>query len=386
MAVELVALGVECRLLGFNDQAVESETTEDPNQSIHIVRLPARMPLGKRAARAASLLADWQPDWVSLQFVSYAFHQKGLPITGLYWLPRLVRSQKLHIMLHELWVGLGVTRSPKNTILGTLQRWVLMMLLGRLRPFIMHTSNHYYRATLARYGIKAEVLPLFSNVPVSTESADLWLADAVIRNGGPDISRRGRFWLLGLFGSIPARWPSDHFFGRLSGLARASGRHAVVISAGAAGPHSSSLLAASGAKHPDIDFVAIGPRSTREISQFLNSMDFGITPHPVYLLGKSGSVAAMLEHGVPLIATWGDIVPAASVVNSEFESLIWRDDDILAERLRTRVGRHRRPDWSSVVAKMLLASLSRNEQAPMIVSSRDLEPSHASAAGVSEHE
>jgi hypothetical protein len=379
IAGELVALGAECLMLGFNDHAVEGEVTESPHPSVQLVRLPARMSLRKRAARAESLLARWEPDWVSLQFVSYAFNRKGLPVTELYWLPRLLHGRKLHIMLHELWVGLGVMRSPKNIVLGTLQRWVLMLLLTRLRPLVLHTSNDYYRAILARYGREASVLPLFSNIPVSAELADHWLADAVIRNGGPDIARRDRFWLLGIFGSIPAGWPSDHFFGRLSSLARACDRRAVVISAGAAGPASASMLEGWRVKHPDLEFVAIGPRPAPEISQFLNSIDFGITPHPIYLLGKSGSVAAMLEHGVPLIATWGDIAPAAASVSSEFEPLIWRDDDALADRLRSTARRHRRPDWSSLVAKTLLSSLSPNMQNNDFA--RGYEPSLASTAG-----
>jgi hypothetical protein len=375
IASELAALGAECFVIGFNDHGVERETTESSQSSVRLIRLPARMPLRKRATRAASLLADWAPDWVSLQFVSYAFNRKGLPLSELYWLPRLLRGRKLHVMLHELWVGLGVMRSPKNIIVGTLQRWVLMMLLDRLRPVVLHTSNNYYRAELARYGVEATVLTLFSNIPVTAESADEWLADAVICNDGPDIARRDRIWLLGLFGSIPAGWPSEHLFGRLGALARASDRHAVVISAGEAGSASCSLLAAWRAKHPNIDFAAIGPRSALEISQFLNSIDFGITPHPIYLLGKSGSAAAILEHGVPLIATWGEIAPAVPSVSPEFESLIWRDDETLAERLRSTVRHHRRPDWSSQVAKMLLSSFYPDKQSQMAISPRCFEPS-----------
>jgi hypothetical protein len=375
IAAELGALGVECLVLGFNDHAVEIETTETPDRLIWFVRLPARLPLSKRVARAASLLEDWAPDWVSLQFVSYAFNQKGLPLMELHWLTRLLRGRKLHVMLHELWVGLGAMRSSKNAILGTLQRWVLLVLLDRLRPSVLHTSNHYYQATLVHHGLKAAVLPLLGNIPVTEESADDWLADAVMRHGGPDVTRRNRFWLLGLFGSIPAGWPADNFLARLSILARGSNRRAVVISAGEAGPAWAPTFSAWRIGHPDIDFVTIGPRSALEISRFLNSIDVGITPHPVYLLGKSGSVAAMLEHGLPVIATWGDIAPALPVVSSEFESLIWRDDEKLAECLRNGVLRHRRPDWGAVVAKMLLSSLSAAAQPRTMISPRRLEQS-----------
>jgi hypothetical protein len=87
----------------------------------------------------------------------------------------------------------------------------------------------------------------------------------------------------------------------------------------------------------------------------------------------------MLEHGVPLIATWGDIAPAAASVSPEFEPLIWRDDDRLADRLRSTVRRHRRPDWSSLVATTLLSSLSPNTQNTDLL--RGFEPCLASSAG-----
>jgi len=371
LASEMVTLGVDSLVLGFNDHAAAKETNEAPHPSIRVVRLPAKTALSKRAARAASLLTDWEPEWISLQFVSYAFNRMGLPIAELYWLPRLLRGRRLHVMLHELWVGLGVMKSPKNAILGSLQKWVLMLLLNRLRPTVLHTSNDYYRMTLRSHGVDAMMLPLFSNIPVTTESAESWLADAVRNIGGPDISRhREGFWLLGLFGSIPAGWPSDRLLARLSAVARASGRRAVVISAGETGSALPSLLQAWRTKHPDIDFVAIGPRSVLEISQFLNSIDFGITPHPIYLLGKSGSVAAMLEHGVPIIVTWGNIAPELSAVSSEFEPLIWPDDEKLSERLRGMVRRHHRPDWSSVVAQRLISSLSASDPARRMSSPR----------------
>ena len=360
LAGELATRGTNCLLLGFYDHAVGSETPEAPHPSIQIVRLSAQMPLSKRAARTASLLADWKPDWVSLQFVSYAFNQKGLPFAELFWLPLLLRHRKLHIMLHELWVGLGVMKSLKNKILGGIQRWMLLTLLHRLRAIVLHTSNQYYCTVLRRNGVEASTLPLFGNIPVFTDSARHWLADAVMCGGGPDISRdRDQLWLLGIFGSIPPDWPSDHFFGRLSGLARAAGRHAVIISAGVTGADATSRIEAWRVGYRDIDFVAIGPRSALELSQFFNSIDFGITPHPIYLLGKSGTVAAMLEHGLPLIATWGDIAPELPAISPPSEPLIWRDDGTLSERLQTAHMRHRRPDWCATVAQMFLSSLSK---------------------------
>jgi hypothetical protein len=360
LAGELASLGHECVLVAYNDHHVLSETTEVLRPTIRIVRLPESASMRERAAQLSAVLHEWRPDWVSLQFVSYAFNRKGIPLEELVMFPRLFRALKVHVMLHELWVGLGVTASPRNSILGTLQSWVVTLLLRRLRPAVIHTSNHYYRQILARHGVDAETLPLFGNIGVTSASAGHWLAKALILNGGPDVSLlRSGFWLFALFGDIPAGWSPQHLFERLSAIARAAGRRAIVASVGVAGSAATTLFAESRAVHPDMDFVTIGPRSAGEISQFFNSSDFGITPHPLYLLGKSGSAAAMLEHGLPLIATWGDIAPELPAINPPFESLIWRDDGTLSERLQTAYTRHRRPDWCATVTEMFLSSLSK---------------------------
>jgi hypothetical protein len=52
--------------------------------------------------------------------------------------------------------------------------------------------------------------------------------------------------------------------------------------------------------------VKLGPRSLAEISQFLNTVDFGIATSPLGLIGKSGTAAAMLEHDLPVIVNRED--------------------------------------------------------------------------------
>jgi hypothetical protein len=49
--------------------------------------------------------------------------------------------------------------------------------------------------------------------------------------------------------------------------------------------------------------VEIGELQEARVSNCLSEMDFGISTTPLSLLGKSGSVAAMWEHGLPVIVT-----------------------------------------------------------------------------------
>ena len=49
--------------------------------------------------------------------------------------------------------------------------------------------------------------------------------------------------------------------------------------------------------------LQLGPQSDEDISQCLLTADFSVSPGPPELLTKSGTAAAMIEHGLPIIAT-----------------------------------------------------------------------------------
>src|ERR1700760_4408812 len=52
---------------------------------------------------------------------------------------------------------------------------------------------------------------------------------------------------------------------------------------------------------PEIEFCRLGERSLDEISRFFYDLDFGVSTAPLALIGKSSCVAAMVDHGLPVI-------------------------------------------------------------------------------------
>ena len=54
------------------------------------------------------------------------------------------------------------------------------------------------------------------------------------------------------------------------------------------------------------DIVLAGARPSVEISKILQTLDIGIATTPRQVIQKSGSVAAMLEHGLPVLVTRDD--------------------------------------------------------------------------------
>ena len=65
----------------------------------------------------------------------------------------------------------------------------------------------------------------------------------------------------------------------------------------AAGPH--AILGSASSRWASIRSSASPP--------YLQALDFGLTSYPYALIGKSSSVIAMLEHGLPVIVDWGDL-------------------------------------------------------------------------------
>ena len=356
-------LEVECAVMALNDRMVDHDiVVTTPNASLRYIRIPSSLPSTERYARAAEFLSKWQPDWVSLQFVAYGFEDRGLPFRDARALPLLLRGQRVHFMAHELWLGLLAESSAKERLVGALQRFVVLRLVRRLEPLIIQTSNAYLRDVLAGARLQATLLPLFGNIPVDVAADRTWLSRALLAAGGPDTTiDRDAFWIFGIFGSIPAHWPVEHLLDRLREIARKATRRVLIVSAGQAGAAASSLFERWRKQFPGIEFHILGPKSQSEISAFLQCIDFGLSPYPECLLGKSGAAAAMFEHGVPVIVNWGDSPSAIPAADPEFEALAWRDDGDLEAKLNRPLPRHLRRERSLDIARSLLNSLERHQ-------------------------
>ena len=72
LAAELDRQGHPCLAIGLADTETVLEEGGTP-----VVRLAADRPWPERLLQARAALAGFAPDWVSLQFVAYAWHPRG---------------------------------------------------------------------------------------------------------------------------------------------------------------------------------------------------------------------------------------------------------------------------------------------------------------------
>jgi len=284
LADECRRLGHETFLMSLNDSWIHKSSRE--NRSL---RLPSAMPWPSRIKTGRAFLAESHPDLISLQYVPYSFHPAGLAFA----LPKIVQTiigrVPAHLMLHEVWIGSQIGAAFKEKVFGFCQRRIVKSLVTGMACRVIHTSNTVYARLLSRHGIHAKIIPLFGSVPV--------MPNAVVASRDDNALR------LGLFGSIHPEWEPQELFPQLQSF----GKPIQVYHIGRIGPGEAVWNEVVERYDAEIRFQRFGEQSFENISQFLLSLDFGVATTPLSLIGKSSTVAAMLDHGLPVIVSRNEV-------------------------------------------------------------------------------
>lgn len=281
----LIRLGHNAQILSICDLYLDSfskEYQQVEDTEVQVYRIPSSATLSQRFICTQDVLNNFQPDWISLQFVPYSFHPKGLP----FWLPKFLKKlegrHQWQIMFHELWIGIERQATFKNKCVGLFQKAIIGKLKKNIAPKIVHTQAKIYQYYLSKIGIKSIYLPLFGNVAVT----------GIKKNNSNQI-------VFVVFATIHNNAPFENFIVDLDKKLKHSnesikfvfiGRHGYLL------PSWTSILE----KHK-IEFEIYGSASEDEISQVLTNADYGISSTPYKISDKSGVVAAMREHQLPII-------------------------------------------------------------------------------------
>jgi hypothetical protein len=311
-----------------------------------------RASLVERVSRA-------QADWVSFQFVPYAYAHRGW--VGRHTLPWKSLRGRLgtHVMFHETWIGANQGAPLRDRVMGALQRFGIRRLMRELHPDRVHCSNRLYSAMLLRVGISNRILPLFGNIPVGMPSSDPY--DDVLAELTPVLPRSG--WVVAaLFGSI---YPSVHLLSALRWLqdhCLRQDQRLMVVSLGHC-PTAERTFAALASQLPDEGkptFLVKGRLEAPALSSWIRWADLGLATTPFNIIEKSGSAVAFAEHGVPVIVMdAGADVRGVALRRQDLSPEFWLFGD---KRLESRNGlpsrREPQPRLGQV-AKQFLADLAK---------------------------
>jgi hypothetical protein len=322
------------------------------------------MPWPNRITKAAAFRSQFHPDWISLQFVPYGFNDKGLVWNLWNHLSRVIGDCRLHIMFHELWIGEGACASFKEKVVGVLQRRFILLMTRKLRPSVVSTRNGAYIAMIERHNIAASRLPLFGHIPIVERPEHDWLFGRCY-DSGLDVTpaNRSEFWIFGIFAALHPTWPPEPLFSRLNDAAARHGKRVILSSIGRLGGGERLWESLAHDYGRRFTFVTLGEQPVQRVSEYLQWIDFGLATSPWALIEKSSSVAAMVEHGLPVIVNRDDVrFDGCDMHPPARNSQLFKIGADLTEKLpRLRRGQHR--SVLPQVAEQFLTHLRKSEEA-----------------------
>ena len=286
LAGALRSIGVESEIIAIMDRdatGILKESQFTRGQEIFVTRLSKFLSFSKRKKEYQKLVADFNPDFISLQYVPYAFSQKGVPFNLISFLRLKDIRVKWHFMFHESYIG-GVLNF-KNKIIQKIQIFTLRSLVEKINPSVIHTSTSLYQAYLNDIGIKSDLLGLFGNIPIAYHNAKLNSSQVF----------RGVY-----FGAAPQVDVFEVFVNGFKEYILKSQEKIELVLCGKSGAKGKAF--ANFLRHhiplSQFHIIEKGNMSSEDLSVLFLNSDFAVAREPPHLLGKSGSAIAMLEHGL----------------------------------------------------------------------------------------
>jgi hypothetical protein len=285
---ELNRMGHHAVAIAFNDKFVSescSETQFDIDTPVEVLRLKKSLGHHQKFKALNKLVYEFKPDLISVQYVLYAFNDKGLPFQFALDLRNVSQNTPMEIMFHELWLGMEKKPILKDRLYGIFQKWIIKRMIKRLHPKVMHTHSRSYQMLLKHHQVSTQFLPIISNIPIHNEhlSAN---------------NDQSKLTLL-LFGYISAGAPISEFISEIFAWSQKHNKTLEFLFAGRNGEALKEWLTVLDSFR--IPYKVIGVLDITELSDLMNTVDIGIATTPFLLYEKSGSIAAMLKHGLPVL-------------------------------------------------------------------------------------
>ncbi|MCC5834123.1 MAG: hypothetical protein JJU20_05265 [Opitutales bacterium] len=259
------------------------------------------VPRPDNVAEFKALLKEAPVDWLSLQWVPFGFHPKGLP----QWLPGWIEEvgefpPRRHWMFHELWLGLSEEDRFRYRWWGFKQRRLTQRLLRSWQPRCVHTQAGFYQKVLNFYDIEARRLALFGNVPI--------IAGAVSPVDAYRPYPEDEWVRIVHFGRVHPELDLEALAEDLRARLQLLDKKGIVFFSGRTLRKSGWLDACNERFGPELIFRETGAMERDELSRLFRQAHWGLSSTPWQLTDKSGSVAALVEHGLPVLVWRNDFV------------------------------------------------------------------------------
>jgi hypothetical protein len=323
LGAELVRQGNEVLAIAIMDKFSTEELQEEQpaeNTLLSVIRIPRSYTQDLVLNRLSEEVTNFRPDWISLQFVPFSFHPKGLPLWMINKLKTCLHGYPLHIMFHELWVGINGHEKLKMKMLGMIQKLIIKTLIRKLKPACITTTIPIYKKFL---GIETvQLLPLIGNIPLVPNKGLLRAVDQQLQ-----------VVHFGTFTAALAEFTAQLEF--LIKGATAFKKNILFLAIGNGGTFAPQALSVVKNLLGTDAIKELGRLSAEEISLLFQQADIGISRANFLMAGKSGTTVAMLEHGLPVVLRGHEedvkIIPGAT----RDELLLFCDSQVEAILMKT---------------------------------------------------
>ncbi|WP_162343326.1 glycosyltransferase family protein [Cyclobacterium salsum] len=259
---------------------------------INTYRLSSNLSWRVRQNIVIQLVDQLDPDIISLQFVPFSFHMKGLPYFLPSWLYGISKKpRKWHVMFHELWIADSKVHSLKEWFIRESQKFVITKLIKKLKFDLIDTSNYTYHNMLRKAGYESSIVPIFSNLPKGIRCVNYRINE--------DLEGK----IVGVFfGKIVRSKGIINKINALSGLIKEQlNKELFILHIGGSNSSKTAVILNSLSNKLNIKTKSLGFLNADEAADILASADFGLSDYPVELIQKSGSIASMLYNELPVI-------------------------------------------------------------------------------------
>ncbi len=292
LAAQLIIEGHVVQAIALHDKYLENEKKyiEYVNGvKLPILRLSSNLSWSARLATVRRIIKLYSPDWVSLQYVPYAYQRNGIPFRLATFLKKINNRGKWHVMIHEPY--LAKQKSLKNKLISLLQNISLRLIIKSITPALVHTSIKEYQRLLSEISIKSSLLGLFGNIPIARDSL----------RPNKQLFEKKKFTGI-YFGAAPALKYHTIFAQKLRAFCQTHKGEVGIIFCGRSGRHGQQFTEAieRACGEFNCDVVSVGELEPHVLSKLFLESNFGISRVPPIFAGKSGSAISMLEHALPL--------------------------------------------------------------------------------------
>ena len=338
LAGELIRQGHHATIIAYNDRHIVSEINseqEDEGTTISVLRLPSILKAKEKVPLARDYVQRFQPDWISLQFVIYSFHPKGLPFFLSKQLRQIGQGYQWHIMFHELWIGEYQDDQIKDKLIGFIQQKIIESVYN-LGKIINVTGELNQKLLLFRTGSNSLILPICSNINVQSKISIPESLTETIRDKNWYINRPDYFIIVNFGNYYYSSWDIKNVIPRLEHMAKSNHKKLVLLSIGNLREDAKLNWDELSSISNNISVARLGVLKEEAIAEILlRYTDLGIVTTPLEIIYKSGTYQVFKELGIPVLAKRNHRKYRLKVDASSLEEVAYlynEDSDLIIER------------------------------------------------------